>query len=65
MEDINKRTRSLFGLAGMPFILVAQLVDKYSCRVSVSRVSHIPKRAGLIKRIDVKVFVTGKEYRRE
>jgi len=45
-----------------PRQLAFRLVDEYGCWVSESTVYRILRREGLIKRVEVKGFVAGKEY---
>ena len=44
-----------------PRLLALKLVDEYGCWVSETTVYRILKREGLIKRVEVKGFVAGKE----
>jgi len=48
-----------------PRQLAFKLVDEYGCWVSESTVYRVLRREGLIKRVEVKGFVAGKEYHRK
>jgi len=48
-----------------PRLLALTLVDEYGCWVSESTVYRLLRREGLIKRVEVKGFVAGKEYHRK
>lgn len=48
-----------------PRQLALKLIDKYHCLVSESTVYRILRREGLVKRVEVKGFVAGKEYHRK
>jgi len=48
-----------------PRLLAFKLVDEYGCWVSESTVYRLLRREGLIKRVEVKGFVAGKEYHRK
>ena len=48
-----------------PRLLALKLVDEYGCWVSESTAYRLLRREGLIKRVEVKGFVAGKEYHRK